>query len=185
MDQGQRFSAALNARRDEIELFWKRSLFFWGFIAAALVALATSYHDHPRLALGVTVFGTVCSLCWTLANRGSRRWHVHWEKMVQVEQKPIIGDLFGIRAKGEQGDFWLQARPYSVGKLTIALSDFVLCFWIGVLSYQVFSLVHHLAGAWEWRDIALATWVVFGLIYAGLVLWKARSSHPEEKNSDG
>jgi len=36
----KRFDASFATRQFEIDLFWKRSLFFWGFIAAAFVAVA-------------------------------------------------------------------------------------------------------------------------------------------------
>lgn len=36
----KRFDAALATRQFEIDLYWKRSLFFWGFIGAAFVAVA-------------------------------------------------------------------------------------------------------------------------------------------------
>ncbi|HEC61667.1 MAG TPA: hypothetical protein ENI27_05370 [bacterium] len=53
----EKLRASYEMRRNEIELFWKRSLFFWGFIAAAFVALAQSYAGYPRLAIGISCFG--------------------------------------------------------------------------------------------------------------------------------
>ena len=58
--------------RFEIENFWKRSIFFWGFIAAALVAYAAAY-DKPksgRLLLMIAAFGLLSSIAWSLLNRG-------------------------------------------------------------------------------------------------------------------
>jgi hypothetical protein len=37
-----RFDVAVQVRNFEIELFWKRSLFFWGFISAAFIRLRRS-----------------------------------------------------------------------------------------------------------------------------------------------
>jgi len=79
----ERARAVLDGRRLEIELFWRRALFFWGFIAAAFIALANSYGVHPRLALAVSCFGVVCSYCWVKANRGSKYWHEAWEQMAR------------------------------------------------------------------------------------------------------
>ncbi len=42
-----RYEASVKAYQFELDLFWKRSLFFWGFIGAAFVAL-TSKEATPR-----------------------------------------------------------------------------------------------------------------------------------------
>ena len=36
-----RYKFAAKARETELDLFWRRALFFWGFIGAAFVAFAT------------------------------------------------------------------------------------------------------------------------------------------------
>jgi hypothetical protein len=35
-----RYDASVKALQFELDLFWKRSLFFWGFIGVAFIALA-------------------------------------------------------------------------------------------------------------------------------------------------
>jgi len=69
-----RFETALECRHLEIRLFWQRALFFWGFVGVAFVGVATSYVEFPFLALVLSSFGLICSLCWALANRGSKYW---------------------------------------------------------------------------------------------------------------
>ena len=68
------FETASEVRKFEITLFWTRSLFFWGFIAAAFVAIAALKNDQATLSLLISEFGVVCSLAWTLGNRGSKYW---------------------------------------------------------------------------------------------------------------
>ena len=54
-------------RKFEIDLFWKRSLFFWTFIGAALVAYAALMKEREdELSFAVACFGALCSLAWTL-----------------------------------------------------------------------------------------------------------------------
>jgi hypothetical protein len=91
----RRFEAAGEARSLEIGLFWQRSVVFWGFTAAAFVGVATSLEKHPRLALLLSCFGLVCSVCWSLANRGSKYWYEAWETKVHREEHAIGGPLFG------------------------------------------------------------------------------------------
>ena len=90
----RRFQVALDARRLEINLFWQRSLFFWGFTGAAFVAIAATLGEHPRLALLVSCFGLVSSVCWSLANRGSKYWHEAWETKVHREEITVGDPLF-------------------------------------------------------------------------------------------
>ena len=89
-----RFRTAMDARSREIALFWQRAVFFWGFTAAAFVGVATSLEKHSRLALLLSCFGLVCSVCWSLANRGSKYWYEAWEMKVQREEDSIGGALF-------------------------------------------------------------------------------------------
>ncbi len=49
----RQFEAAVQARAFEIEHFWKRSLFFWGFISAAFIAFAAVREKSPALSLAV------------------------------------------------------------------------------------------------------------------------------------
>ena len=69
-----RYEFACKARELELTLFWQRSLFFWGFIAASFVAFAQLRQSVGQSCL-VATFGFVCSFVWTLANRGSKFWY--------------------------------------------------------------------------------------------------------------
>ena len=66
----KRFDVSVQTRNLEIELFWKRSLFFWGFISAAFIGYAALRQSDLRILLAC--FGMVCSCAWTLVNRGSK-----------------------------------------------------------------------------------------------------------------
>src|ERR1700687_4058379 len=66
------WSLMIQTRNLEIDLFWKRSLFFWGFISAAFVGYTALRQSELRTVLAC--FGTVCSCAWTLVNRGSKYW---------------------------------------------------------------------------------------------------------------
>ncbi len=74
------FDVAVKIRNFEIGLFWKRSIFFWGFISVAFVGYAALRTANRDLGLVVACFGMVCSFSWTLVNRGSKYWQESWEK---------------------------------------------------------------------------------------------------------
>jgi hypothetical protein len=134
----KRYDVALSTRNFEIELFWKRSLFFWGFIASAFVGYATLVKYESSLAIVLACFGFICSFAWTLVNRGSKRWQENWEILVSEMEKNITGTLFNIRReKKENKCYWLRARAFSVSKITIALSDFTVIIWLSLMIYEL------------------------------------------------
>ena len=45
LKKAKRYDVSLQTRNFEIDLFWKRALFFWGFIAAAFIAFAAFSGD--------------------------------------------------------------------------------------------------------------------------------------------
>jgi hypothetical protein len=64
------FEVSVDTRKFEIDLFWKRSFFFWGFISAAFVGYAALRPSELRIVMAC--FGMVCSCAWSLVNRGSK-----------------------------------------------------------------------------------------------------------------
>jgi hypothetical protein len=122
---------ATETRRFEIERFWQRSLFFWGFIGAAFVAYAALAKDNvdPLLSLSIACFGGVSSVAWTLQNRGSKYWQEAWEDKIRAVEIDVLGvPLFSNIEPVRNRHIWGALR-YSVSKLAIALSDFTAIVW--------------------------------------------------------
>jgi len=137
----KQYDVALATRNFEIELFWKRSLFFWGFIASAFVGYATLFEKGSRLAVVLACFGFICSYAWTLVNRGSKRWQENWELLVGEFENDVTGELFKSRREKQKKNLWLSARKFSVSKLTIALSDFTVIIWTSLLIYHLIKII--------------------------------------------
>lgn len=161
------FEVSLRLRNFEIELFWKRALFFWGFIASAFagfIALKTNYSNYAFL---VASFGFICSLCWSLTNRGSKRWHENWEQRSALYGKTIVGDLLiEISPIQTEKGWWLRARNFSPSKLTIALSDYTTFLWLVII---IGSVIHIDA------SIVKPTLCIITVAYAIAIMWFARS----------
>ena len=154
----------------EVELFWKRSLFFWGFVAAAFVAYGVLFEkDDNELPLVIACFGLVCSVAWTLANRASRRWQDVWLQQVETVQPKIFGSyLFAFKPK-TKGEWWGPSR-YSVTKLAIALSDFTALVWL-VLIVKATPLVKFSA----WTCVSIAV-ILITFLYLLAMLIGTRSA---------
>jgi hypothetical protein len=170
----EKYDACVRALQFELEQFWKRSLFFWGFIGAAFVAYATS-ESHPSLQAAIASFGFVCSVVWTLANRGSKFWYEDWERHLKSAEVEVTGSLYGSPGKdvknNEKRGFlegigrWLwKGERYSPSKLAIALSDYVAIFWFCILAYKFASLVKGILATALWPPSKEG----FAVIFAGL-----------------
>jgi hypothetical protein len=132
-----RYDAATRAREFEIDLFWKRSLFFWGFQGVAFIALAAVHGRSLSLAVVVASFGAMCAWVWTLANRGSKYWYESWEKKLHSAEITLTGPLHSaVEDPKDPGD-WLSGERYSVSRLAIGLSDYAVVFWLAALGYEI------------------------------------------------
>ena len=163
---------AAETRRFEIERFWQRSLFFWGFIAAALIAYGYLYdkQDNTAPLVLISCFGFVCSVAWTLQNRGGKYWQEAWEQKVESVEKDVLGvDLFSnpepVLRKGPWG-----AARFSVSKLTIALSDFSVFIWIALGTHALIR-----GGLMPQPSMPVIA-VLITIIYVGFLFVGGRSS---------
>jgi hypothetical protein len=171
---------ATDVRKFEIGLFWQRSLFFWGFIAAAFVGYATLTKDGSKdneSALIIACFGFICSVAWSLANRGSKHWQEYWELEVEKIEFKVLGyTLFGKSAERPSRRIWLKSRRYSVSKLAMALSDFTIFVWLFLMTRMV-----------QWSPFNVCEnpkiLIPIGTIcFAVVMLFACRSDHrPKEK----
>lgn len=166
LNEGKQLDISVQNRNFEIDLFWKRSFFFWGFIASAFIGYATLRANSPSLALVVACFGMVCAFAWTLLNRGSKYWQESWEQKVERHEIPIIGKIF---AKEEPVQdykfFWLRARRYSVSKLVIGMSDYVFILWVCVVVGE-FLQIYYPSTAQIWiKEYGVKGFVMFSIIF--------------------
>jgi hypothetical protein len=176
--ESRRFDAAFRNRQFEIDLFWKRSLFFWGFIAAAFVAVS-ALKDKPTLDLLVSGFGLVCSFAWTLANRGSKYWQEQWEAKVEDVENEVTGPLFRKREVAQDKGWWLRGRRYSVSRLTIAVSDYIAFVWLCIfVRAECISLAF--SNCSQYRFAMVVALCVIPLVYVALLLGFGRGSHANE-----
>lgn len=123
---------AAENRRSEISLLWARSSFFWAFLAVAIVSYGGAFHsDHRTLALIVACFASICSLCWTLANRAGKYWQEIWEKKVEkLEVDALSTPIFNRKTNLEIPESWLWgAKQYSPSRLASAVSDLAFTLW--------------------------------------------------------
>jgi hypothetical protein len=140
---------ALDIRKFEIELYWKRATYFWTFIAATLagffVIQASAAHNKTDLSVLLCNLGIAFSFAWFCVNRGSKYWQENWEKHVDMLEDKINGPLYKVvltrrEPKGLCEHFVhlvTGPSPLSVSKINQLISLFVTVIWIGLLKYSL------------------------------------------------
>lgn len=135
------YEKAWENRNYEIDKFWSRALYFWGFIAATFVAytailtadeikkneIMDMHFDIYVLALGV-----IFSLAWLLVIKGSKRWQENWEKHIDRLENFVSGPLY-------KTIFYEGKRYYSVSKLNGMMALTVLLVWIGLFAQTLYT----------------------------------------------
>lgn len=187
------FETATDTRQFEIDLFWKRSLFFWGFISVTFAGFAAVKDD--LLTVVLASFGLACSVVWTLGNRGSKYWQESWETKVERIEEALpaskltssLRPMFGTREPVDTTKgWWLRGRQFSVSKLTIALSDFTSVVWFILLFRACVVVGKERLPFWSgWTQLPEARqwgWIAFpalAVLFVVLALWKGRSTPPK------
>jgi hypothetical protein len=138
-------ASALDNRKFEIDLYWRRATYFWTLIGASLVAYgAAQALKAPAVGRDLSVFvsclGFVFSFAWYCANRGSKQWQENWENHVDLLEDEITGPLYKVVLRRTQARGILDhlspvltgPGPYSVSKINQLVSVYVSLLWIGL-----------------------------------------------------
>ncbi len=138
-------------RKFEIELYWKRTTYFWTLIAAAFVAYfaiqsANGLHKPSRqtLAFIVANLGFVFSLGWYFVNKGSKFWQENWEAQVDRLEKCLkekFYRLYSTRKNLDEEKRWLGPAPYSVSKINLIISLYTIFIWIFFCFWSLVQLL--------------------------------------------
>lgn len=176
---------ALDIRKFEIDLYWRRATYFWTLLAttfAGFFAVSIAEPTKSLLILLISCIGLVLALGWYLVNRGSKFWQNNWERHVDTLENEFMGPLY--KTTISNADFpWLkfwEGYPYSVSKINQLISLFVVLVWFG-LTVASFMNARHPASVYECSSFsldAMAPWIlVIGTTFFGfLLLHLGRSS---------
>lgn len=159
---------ALDIRKFEIDLYWKRATYFWAFIAAAFAgyfALLSSDSPPPKETFVLlNCIGLIFSLTWYFVNRGSKFWQNNWERHVDLLENEIMGPLYKTAIDIHTCNFWkLQKEyPFSVSKINQLLSLYVLLIWI-FLTIQSLNEIYDIREPFKGTNsiIIVASTIVF------------------------
>jgi hypothetical protein len=163
-------------RKFEIDLYWRRATYFWGFqivLFAALGYIISKASEDWLINFIVCVLallGFSVSLGWEWANHGSRFWQRNWERHIDFLEDQFTGRLYKT-ILAEKG-FPL----YSVSRVNNKISLLFVIAW-GVIAI---ALAIKNVG---WIIAILPNWLiyialpVFILGFVGFLFW----THSEVK----
>jgi len=124
------FKKAWDTRNFEIDKFWQRSAFFWGFIVLIFGGYITVVTGNNNVtARGIyldfylILLGIIFSVAWILVICASKRWQENWEKHIDYLEDEITGKLY-------KTSYYNGKTYYSVSKINLILAWVVLITWI-------------------------------------------------------
>ncbi len=147
---------ALETRKFEINLYWKRTGFFWAFITVIYTALFNVFCKYLEYPCKYSIFvpaisvlaglGFFFSLAWHMVNKGSKFWQENWENQVALLERSEIGPLHDVylNPKGGKLKRWnpTESFDFSVTKVNMWASSTIvfvtLCGWIGMIAWLIF-----------------------------------------------
>jgi len=173
---------ALDIRKFEIDLYWKRAAYFWTFIGATFAGFiaveASSAPNKQDLAIILANLGFVFSFAWFCANKGSKFWQENWEKHVDVLEDAVMGPLYKVvlsrnistSALDKTIDFTTGPSKISVSKINQLISLYVSILWVCLYFYSLpeFSFSKPV----EWFYVVIST---ISLLVSGSFLFLGRS----------
>jgi len=138
------FQIALETRKFEIGLYWKRTGYFVLFIGAVFVGyykvlLISGPSDSEKewLLLLLSSLGFLLSLLWYMANRGSKFWQENWEEHIEDLSIELGKPIFGIIKINEHTIYnprqFNESYPFSVSKVNQMVSLIITFSWLIIL----------------------------------------------------
>lgn len=177
---------AYTQRSFEIEHYWKRATYFWGFQIAVFATFGLVWKEPAGeggrfLLIALSVVGFLTAVANSLSAEGSKFWQQNWENHIDMLEDEIEGKLYKTA--------WLKGgrTSFSVSKVNGALNLCFLGFWLFALFYVTwrFLVAQSLIAKLETVRIE---WLVVPFIVAALgvvFLWRSSAMRGTVTNSEG
>ena len=160
------FKIANECRNKEIDRFWTRGLYFWGFITASFAAYMAVFNASLKKDVDIA-FSAICGmsvtskiilfvlsfvcfifcLSWLLSQKGSKFWQKNWEKHIDYLEEEYIGKIFNSYLdtdnKNKFSRCLLSVKPYrySVSKISILCSMLITLCSFGLVLFHFVILI--------------------------------------------
>lgn len=181
-------SHALDIRKFEIELYWKRATYFWTFIGASFAGYITLKSSEAKtddnLSLLISCLGMLFSLGWLCVNKGSKFWQENWENHVDFLEDSNTGPLYKTvtssisesNKREKIKDFFTGSLPYSVSKVNQIISLYIFIIWLSIFINDLFKTYY--AGGFSLLSIAL---LFMTINFCFIILFLGKTSFKDKK----
>lgn len=171
-------SRAWEIRNFEIELYWKRAIYFWGFIALCFAGYFKVYFEGNNdrgdsLLLIISFSGFFFSSAWFLVNKASKFWQENWEAHIDCLEDEVEGALYKTVMINKAGYFNpLLGYYFSVSKINQLCSFFVMLIWVYFLMGHLTGLFFFSVGEYIQISIKPSAFFLFPvMIGLTIILW--------------
>ncbi|PFB50932.1 hypothetical protein CN396_01725 [Bacillus thuringiensis] len=178
---------ALDIRKFEIDMYWKRATYFWTIIGVIFAGYFLLMKDdvvskHPTLILLLNCIGFIFSLSWYLVNRGSKYWQNNWEKHVDLLEDKVTGPLYKIVIEDRDLKLWHihKEYSYSVSKINQFLSLFVTIIWFFMGLYLILSQFSYFYFL-HYKAFKTSALIIGTLTAASILIFRGRSAVAKDK----
>ncbi len=164
----QAYQKAWENRDFEIEKFWSRAAYFYGFIAAAFIAYGSLVISDDRTKidsryeLGIIGLGLFLSVAWVLIIKGSKYWQENWEHHIDLLETCVSGDIY-------KTVYYEKGVAFSVSKITLVVARVTASIWGFLFVRKI--LLYHLNISWpKFISIDISTIFIVGAVLLGIIL---------------
>lgn len=190
------FKIALETRKFEIDLYWKRTGYFVIFIGAVFVGYYTilssdkiEKEQQSWLLLILPALGFLLSLLWHMANRGSKFWQENWEAHIEEVSTHLGIPIFGIIKSRKHSIYNVMGQyPFSVSKVNQMVSLFITISWVLVFIKEVLSFPSLKIDLSFLKGNPFWIFIIVGLLIILLVIFQCRGfaakTPKKRKNAD-
>jgi hypothetical protein len=168
---------ALDIRKFEIDLYWRRAAYFWTLIGASFAVYGGAQALSNKavgqdLSVFVACFGLVVSFAWYCANRGSKQWQENWENHVDLLEDDLTGPLYKVTwsrpvpetLRGRAELALTGPGSFSVSKINQIVSVYVTCLWFAFAVHALALFPFGGAFRWDYGGIAAISVAAIGTI---------------------
>ena len=181
-------------RTFEIEHYWKRATYFWGFQIAIFAAFgllwrAQAENSWGLITLALALLGALTAVANLLSAYGSKFWQENWELHIDMLEDEIEGRL--------HKTVWLSEGKvsFSVSRVNQALGFLFLLFWLVITVYVAYHFVGsppftlgpdylHNLPAWL-QFIIPFVFVAFGVVWLRCRTTRLRGTRPRNDGKHG
>lgn len=180
--EAEALEQALDIRKFEISLYWKRATYFWTFIGATMAGFlavqALDAANKKELSVVLSCLGLVFSFAWFLVNRASKFWQENWEKHVDLLENKSVGPLYKVILSKNNSkstgsilkNIVTGSSKLSVSKINQIISLYVSFVWFVLLLYSLATFLLDKKSNWFHLIIVILS---FFAIVAFLTLGKS------------